>query len=93
MYTSCLKLPEEVVLEVVPPPVPPGIDVAEASEDAIVPGLGVGKYGKDDGPFVRYTPFESTNIRIFPLIGDGGVNSKNGSPDSPKRRKYTEILK
>ena len=60
--------------------------------DSVVPGLGVGKYGREEGPVVRYTPLESIYIRIFPLIGDGGINSKNGSPDNPKRRKYTEIL-
>ena len=75
-------------------PVPPGDEVAPGVNVVpLVPGLGVGKYGKEEGPFVRYTPFESTNILIFPITGDGGVNSKNGSPDNPKSRKYTDILK
>ena len=70
-------------------PLPPGVVV---DEESVVPGLGVGKYGKEEGPFVLYIPFESTNILSFPLWGEGGVNSKNGSPDNPNRRKYTEIL-
>ena len=56
-------------------------------DDSVVPGLGIGKYGRDEGPLVRYTPFGSIYIRIFPHNGDGGINSKNGSPDSPKSRK------
>ena len=74
-----------------PVPLAPPDNVGEDAN--VVPGLGVGKYGNDEGPLVRYVPFESMNNLIFPLIGDGGVSSKNGSPESTKSRKYTEILK
>ena len=60
-------------------------------DETAVPG--VGTYGSDEGPVVLYTPVLSTYILIFPFTGEGGVNSKNGSPESPKRRKYTDILK
>ena len=76
---------------VVLPPVPPPGKFGD--DDNVVPGLGVGKYGKDEGPFVRYAPFESTNNLIFPHSGDGGMSSKNGSPESPNSRKYTDILR
>ena len=36
---------------VVPPPLAPPDNVGD--DDNVVPGLGVGKYGKEEGPLVR----------------------------------------
>ena len=90
VHVRYVKIPDVVPAALATPPPPPPDNAVDDAR--VVPGLGVGKYGNDDGPLVRYTPFESTTILSFPLTGDGGVSSRNGSPDSPKRRKYTEIL-